>query len=109
MAGYEAPWIDDVRSSMDSLLHNALDCVGRTNLAVGELQMAENAARKLMQRAPFRESGHLLLMRVHEESGNRAEALWVYESLRALLDEELGTQPGPEVAELHRRLLGAGG
>ena len=42
------------------------------------------------------------------ERGNVAEALRAYEELRVLLRDELGTAPGAEVQELHRRLLTGG-
>src|SRR4029079_18171595 len=45
---------------------------------------------------PFRESGHLLLMRVREAQGNVVEALRVHERLRTLLRDELGVAPRPE-------------
>ena len=108
MSDYEAPWIDDMRDVMENLFLNALECETRSLIGVGEAPVAENAARKLVERAPFRESGYFLLMSVLEELGNRAEALLVYDKLRGLLAEELGTSPGPEVAEVHRRLLGTG-
>jgi len=37
--------------------------------------------------------------------GNQAEALVVYDGLRRLLREELGTAPSAPTQELHRRLL----
>src|SRR5918995_5780065 len=37
--------------------------------------------------------------------GNAAEALRVYDDLRVLLRDELGTAPAAEVQALHRRLL----
>jgi SARP family transcriptional regulator, regulator of embCAB operon len=55
--------------------------------------------------APFRESGHRLLMEVFERTGNRAEALRVFESLRQLLAAELGASPDPQTMAVHQRLL----
>lgn len=56
--------------------------------------------------APFRESGHRLLMEALAARGDVAEALRVYEELRVLLRDELGTPPSPATKALHRRLLG---
>jgi len=108
MSGFEAPWIDDVRGAMETVFLNGLECATRSLLAVDESHVAEISARKLVQRAPFRESGYLLLMQALEVNGNRAEALRVFDTLRCLLSDELGTTPGPDVAALHQRLLGAG-
>ncbi len=109
LAGLEAPWITDVRHGMESVFLHALECEAEALLGVGETLVAETAARKLVQRAPFRESGYRLLMRALDETGNRAEALRVFDVLRCLLNDELGTTPGPEISSMHRRLLGAGG
>jgi len=43
-------------------------------------------------------------MEVLAERGNAAEALQVYEQLRVLLRDELGTVPGEATQELHRRV-----
>jgi DNA-binding SARP family transcriptional activator len=39
-------------------------------------------------------------------SGNAAEALRVYDRLRTMLRDELGTAPSPALQDVHRRLLG---
>ena len=44
-------------------------------------------------------------MEAHVASGNRAEALRVYERCRRLLADELGTYPSPETESLYRGLL----
>lgn len=107
LSGFEAPWVDDLRQAMETLFLNALECETRALIAVGETPVAEHAARKLVGRAPFRESGYSLLMCALEKSGNRAEALRVFDKLRCLLSDELGAAPGPEVSEIHQRLLRA--
>lgn len=108
LPGLEAPWIDEVRNSVETMFLRALECETEALIGVGETLVAETAARKLVERAPFRESGYRLLMRALDETGNRAEALRVFDTLRCLLNDELGTTPGPEISSLHRRLLGAG-
>jgi len=72
----------------------------------GELNTAERTARILIRLTPFRESGYRYLMEALAQSGNAAEALNVYESLRTLLREELGATPSPATQALHRALLG---
>ena len=47
--------------------------------------------------APYRETGHRILMEALERRGNVAEALRVYDRLRVLLRDELGIAPSPAV------------
>ncbi len=107
LEGEDAPWIDETRRNLEELYVRALELAGRASLELGgtELDTAERTARTLVARAPFRETGHRLLMDVLVARGNDAEALRVYERLRALLREELGAAPSGETQALHRRLL----
>jgi DNA-binding SARP family transcriptional activator len=59
----------------------------------------------LTELAPYRETGHQILIEALERRGNVAEALRAYERLRVLLREELGTAPSPTLRAVHRRLL----
>jgi len=104
----DAPWIDERRSALDELYLRSLELAGQAAFGIGgaELDTAERAARSLVARAPYRESGQRLLMEVLERRGNSAEALRVYEALRVRLREELGVAPAQPTQELHRRLLG---
>jgi DNA-binding SARP family transcriptional activator len=54
---------------------------------------------------PLHEWFHARYMEVLDRSGRRAEALRAYQALRAVLTEELGVDPGPEVRGLHQRIL----
>jgi DNA-binding SARP family transcriptional activator len=108
LPGEDAPWIDAERRRLEEILVRSLELVGRACVAIGggELDTAERCARTLIERAPYRESGHRLLMEALAARGNTAEALLVYEALRRRLREELGAAPSAPTQELHRLLLG---
>ena len=109
LPGYEAPWLEEPRRRLEELGLQARELRADAGLAVGgaELAHAERAAQELVELAPFRESGYLLLMRVREAQGNLVEALRVHERLRTLLRDELGVAPGPQVQAEFERLLKA--
>ena len=108
LPGEDAPWVDDVRRRLEELHLRSLELAARASLGVGggELDTAERSARTLIARAPYRESGHRLLMEALAARGNAAEALLVYEELRQRLRAELGGAPSEQTQALHRRLLG---
>jgi DNA-binding SARP family transcriptional activator len=110
LPGHDAPWIAEVRRELDEMRVRALECVGAIGLGMGggELDAAERSGRRLVELAPFRESGHRLLMEALAARGNVAEALLAYERVRTLLREELGVPPAPALQRLHERLLRTG-
>jgi DNA-binding SARP family transcriptional activator len=107
MPGHQGPWVEQVRRELDDLLLDALECAVKAKLGIGgrEVEHADRLARLLVARAPYRESGHALLMRVLAARGNVAEALRAYDELRLRLREELGIAPGAAIQEVHRSLL----
>ena len=108
LPGEDAPWIDQQRRRLDEILVRSLELVGRAcvEIGAGELETAERAARSLIERAPYRESGHRLLMETLAARGNVAEALLVYDALRHRLRDDLGVAPSTPTQGLHRGLLG---
>lgn len=54
---------------------------------------------------PFRERLRGLLMTVLHRSGRQAEALAAYREARRFLVEELGSEPGDELQQVHRQIL----
>ena len=107
LAGLEAPWIDEWRRRLEEVRLRGLECFAAAGLGLGgpALAQAEERARALTELAPYRETGHRLLIESLERRGNLAEALRAYERLRVLLRDELGIAPSPDLQDLHRRLL----
>jgi pentatricopeptide repeat protein len=105
----DRPWLEEWRRRLADVRLSGLECTAAASLGIGgaELPQAVNCARRLVELAPFRETGHRILMEALARSGNVAEALRVYDRLRTSLREELGVAPGPGVQAVHRRLLGS--
>jgi DNA-binding SARP family transcriptional activator len=74
-------------------------------LQQGEHEKAALIAEELTTRSPLREAAWALLMRALYLAGRPAEGLRRYEAIRALLAEELGAVPGPELSDVHLAVL----
>ncbi|WP_210439395.1 AfsR/SARP family transcriptional regulator [Nocardioides xinjiangensis] len=74
-------------------------------LALGRYATALDRLPPLVAEHPLRESFRRQQMLALYRSGRQAEALEVYADLREVLAEELGIDPGPELQELHQRVL----
>jgi DNA-binding SARP family transcriptional activator len=106
---FDAPWLEEHRRAQEDHQLEALEVLAEASLALGGEGpvRAQLAARQLVELAPFRESGHALLMRAHAARGNHAEALQTFERVRVLLREELGSTPSPELRAIHEQVLAA--
>ena len=71
---------------------------GRHEELIGEL-------RDVIVRHPLREHFHAQLMLALARAGRQAEALAVYQQARVALVSELGIEPGPELRQVHERIL----
>jgi predicted ATPase/DNA-binding SARP family transcriptional activator len=76
-------------------------------LALGEHRKILSDLQGLVSSQPLREKARGLLMRALYHGGRQAEALRVYEDGRAILAEELGADPSPELAAVHLAILRA--
>ncbi|WP_229067819.1 BTAD domain-containing putative transcriptional regulator [Actinoplanes sp. DH11] len=77
-----------------------------------DLELTAGQARELIggltgwvEQFPLRERLRGQLMTALHRSGRRADALAEFRRARAVLSEELGIEPGPELQELHRGIL----
>jgi DNA-binding SARP family transcriptional activator len=108
LQGHDRPWIDDWRRRLDDVRLRGLECLAAARLGLGgpTLTQAEACARQLIELAPYRETGHRILIQALERQGNAAEAVRAYERLRVVLRDELGVEPSSELQRVYRGLLG---
>ncbi|WP_405917292.1 AfsR/SARP family transcriptional regulator [Streptomyces sp. NBC_00728] len=74
-------------------------------LALGHAEQALPELTALCDLHPLDEPLHVLRLRALRDAGRAAEALAAYESVRALLADRLGSDPGSELRSLHAELL----
>ena len=107
LPGEEGEWVEEKRREFAELRERALTSLAEACLRSGDAPEAVHWSEQTVALAPFRETGYRRLMEAHVASGNRAEALRVYEQCRRLLADELGTYPSPETESIYRELLEA--
>ncbi len=106
LAGDDSPWADERRAWLAGALVRAIDCRVEALASNRELELALIHARQAVKLEPYRESGYRRLMRMHAQSGDRAEAVRVYVECKRLLNQELGIEPSAETEALYRELAG---
>ena len=104
LPGRQAAWLGSAARELADLRLQALEVIGRTGLMLGGTQLGsvQRAARALIAAEPYRETGYVLLMQAFEAQGNVAEGLRVFDELRLLLRDELGTTPSPDAIAAHQ-------
>jgi len=100
LAAQEAPRLAELRLQASEARIDADLHLGRHGEVIGEL-------RDLAYAQPLRERLHALLMVALYRDGRQAEALAAYRQARRSLVEELGTEPGPGLQQLHQQILDA--
>jgi DNA-binding SARP family transcriptional activator/tetratricopeptide (TPR) repeat protein len=100
LAAREVPRLAELRLQALEMRIEAAVRLGRQSGVIAEL-------RQLAGAYPLRERLHGLLMLALYRDGRQGEALAAYQNARTVLVEELGTEPGVELHELHQRMLTA--
>lgn len=77
----------------------------RAELMLGRHREIIGPVRALIGEHPLREEPYELLMTALHLSGRQADALATYREARAVLVEEVGVEPGPELRRLERAIL----
>jgi DNA-binding SARP family transcriptional activator len=90
--------LDEMRLQLTEIRLDAELALGRPAEVINELW-------RLAAAHPLRERLHALLMLALYRCGRRAEALAAYQAARKTLISELGSEPAPELQQLHRQIL----
>jgi predicted ATPase/DNA-binding SARP family transcriptional activator len=99
------PCAEAEAARLDGLRLAAHEQAAELDLALGRTEPVLDRVPALVAEHPLRESLRGLLMLALYRAGRQAEALDVYAEGRRVLAEELGLDPGPELATLHQRIL----
>ena len=95
-------WVEDERDHLRNQAVSACLRLCEEAERDGDLQAALDLARRAVTIQPFSEPSHQRVIQLLDRAGDRAAALRAFEDLRALLREELDTEPSAETLELHR-------
>ncbi len=96
----EVPGLEELRLQAEEWRADAALHLGCHDELVTGLQA-------LAAQHPLRERFHAQLMLAFYRCGRQAEALAAYHDARQVLIDELGTEPGPELRQLHQQVLSA--
>ncbi|MFI5715536.1 BTAD domain-containing putative transcriptional regulator [Nocardia sp. NPDC051750] len=83
----------------------ALEVLAETRLELGEHRTLVGQLGDLAARYPLRERLRALQITALYRAGRQSEALAVYTEVRNRLADELGVDPGPDLAAVHRAVL----
>ena len=103
----DAPYVAAAAARLAELRDTAVEDLAEAELAAGRPAAVLADLEALVGAHPLRERPRALLIRARYAAGRQAEALAGYAEYRSLLAEELGTEPGPELRELHLAVLRA--
>ncbi|MEV0617826.1 BTAD domain-containing putative transcriptional regulator [Nonomuraea sp. NPDC050404] len=103
----DAPHAEAAAAALTELRLTATEDRVQADLDLGRHRELVAELSQLTAAHPLRERLRAQLMRALYGSGRQAEALTVFEDTRKLLDDELGVEPGAELAAAHLAVLRA--
>lgn len=84
---------------------DATEACAELELELGRHDRVVADLAAVVEDQPLRERARGQLMLAQYRSGRRAEALRTYQDARRVLVEQIGLEPGPQLRELHERIL----
>ena len=105
LGGISGEWVDQVRESWHRRRLDAVVHLGSVLLSLGRAGEVVRLLPNYIDEYPLAESLEALLMRAYHAEGRDAEALDRFARIQRRLAEALGTDPGPELRELHAAIL----
>jgi DNA-binding SARP family transcriptional activator len=105
LAGARGDFVPEARSGLELERIAALEERFACDVELGVTPRLVEEITSEVELHPFRERLWEVRMLALYRTGRQAEALAVYRKARALLETELGVDPGPQLRTLHERIL----
>jgi DNA-binding SARP family transcriptional activator len=106
MQGSYDDWVDEQRSYYREQFLRMLESLAAVAERHQDWVRAMDLAQRILRDDPFREDIHCLVMRAHAALGNRVAVKEQYETLRGLLQKELGVEPAMQTQKAYKELVG---
>ncbi|WP_181773098.1 BTAD domain-containing putative transcriptional regulator [Amycolatopsis pittospori] len=101
----DAPFRDPQVTRLDELKTSAIEDLAEAGLKLGRHEDVLAELREVIAGQPLRERPRALLIRALHAAGRQSDALTAFEDARRVLADELGADPGPELAAAHLAVL----
>ena len=105
MQGSYDDWVEEQRSYYREQHLRLLEALAAVAQKTEDWTRSLQLAQEILRDDPFREDVHCMIMRAHAGQGNRHAVKEQYETLRKLLQKELGVEPAAETQKIYRELV----
>jgi len=105
MQGSYEPWVEEQRTYYREQYLRILESLAAVAEKKEEWARSMDLAQRILSEDPFREDIYCLVMRAQAALGNRAAVKEQYETLRGLLQKELGVDPALQTQKTYRELM----
>jgi DNA-binding SARP family transcriptional activator len=106
MQGSYEEWVDEQRSYYREQYLRLLEALAGVAEKKTDWARSMDLAQKILHVDPFREDIHCMVMRSQAALGNRVAVKEQYETLRGLLQKELGVEPAMQTQKTYHELVG---
>jgi len=106
MQGTYDEWVEEQRSYYREQYLRMLESLAAVAEKKEEWSRSLDLAQRILHADPFREDIHCLVMRAQAALGNRVAVKEQYETLRKILQKELGVEPAMQTQKTFRDLVG---
>ncbi|CAN5386594.1 BTAD domain-containing putative transcriptional regulator [soil metagenome] len=104
MSGIYEDWADERRNYYSEQHSRILNALAKLAFSEKSWSNALKFANQILQKDPFREDVHRLIMKIHAAQGKRSSVVEQFETLQTLLQNELGVMPAPETRKIFQEL-----
>ncbi|HEX8287662.1 MAG TPA: BTAD domain-containing putative transcriptional regulator [Pyrinomonadaceae bacterium] len=105
MAGVYDDWAEERRHYYAEQHSRVLNALAKLAFTEKSWSNALKFSGEILQKDPFREDAHRLIMKIFAAQGKRAKVKEQFETLQELLKKELGVAPAPETRKTFQELL----